>query len=444
MTRKLRQIVLASTAALLAIVLVAFLLRLDLVKEQERPDELAGALRWLKAHPSDWVAASIITHHALDSNLPQRFTLWREAHALATRLAPMRPNADAAFVRSGLFHWYELGAADRKAVLAAAVPLLRDPRVFESMYVGLWELTHDFALLRRASPGTKHALMLLRDLAVTNGLPAQYRELREEVRRRTLADFEARRAATPPHGELLMMLPEELHGADEPLVRALLAELQRRPLESAADVGRLTMLADYALRHELQPLDGLHALIRAPELAAPLRARLALRMGDPAYASQLELAGWAPGVAEWKPYQLDRARYELGRRDQAAARVHLDRAATAGHDGEVAAIAHALRLPVPSSEPRIPEVEVAGHHAWRGSLFTPSATTVPVRVDVVQSDQTAPYVELYVDDALVAEGDVRTSHTFQLPLGPGVHQVEARIANPRMQGGIQRRVRLAS
>ena len=405
--------------------------------ETERPRELGPAAVWLASHPADWIAASIVSDASLDSDLPRRFELWRDAHALADRLAPRRANGPAAFVRAGLFHWFEIGEADRRAVLAAAVPLLRDPKVFESMHEPLWELTRDLRLLRRANPGSSHAYLILRELAAKNGLFDDYRSLREDVRRTKLAEFQARRATAHP-GELLGMLPVELQKRDEPLVRALLDELKHRPLEAMHDSARIHALIDYAIRHRL-PLDGLHPLIRKNELPAPARARLALAEGDDAFASQLELTHWTPGMREWTAYQADRAIHEARRRDAIGAQLHLDRAGDPAAELEVRRI---LGAPLRAPEPRIAPVEI-GKETAEHQLFAVAATTIPITVEVVQSDRIAPYVEIYVDDALVAEGAVAMTKTFEVPVAGGLHHIEARLANPLTRGHVQRRVRLS-
>lgn len=429
-----RQFQLAAIGAGLLIALVLFW---TVDSDRERPRELQPAAEWLASHPADWIAASIISDTSLDSDLPRRFELWRDAHALADRLAPRRPNGAAAFVRAGLFHWFELGEADRRAVLAAAVPLLRDPKVFESMHEPLWELTRDLRLLRRANPGTSHSYFILRELAAKNGLFADYRSLREEYRRARLAELQARRAVGHP-GELLGMLPVELQKRDEPLVRALLDELKHRPLETMHDSARIHALIDFAIRHRL-PLDGLHALIRKPDLPAATRARMALAQGDHDYASQLELAHWAPGMHEWTAYQVERAFYEARRRDTIGAQLHLDRAKVPSAELEVRRI---LGAPLRAPAPRIAPVEI-GKEASEHELFAATATTIPITVDVVQSDRIAPYVEILVDDALVVEGEVARTRTFEVPVASGLHHVEVRIANPLTRGHVQRRVRLS-
>ena len=60
-----------------------------------------------------------------------------------------------------------------------------------------------------------------------------------------------------------------------------------------------------------------------------------------------------------------------------------------------------------------------------------------------QSDETSPYVEIFLDDALVAEGEVGEQRAFEIPASPGLHRLEVRLVNPRTRNGAQRRVRLS-
>jgi Glycosyltransferase len=105
------------------------------------PSDSAVLASRLAAHPTDWLATCALTERALDSSSPQRFALWHAAHAHAQLLAPNRPEPQEAFARSGFFHWNELSATDRQAVLAAEEPLLRNPPTFFSMARPLFELT---------------------------------------------------------------------------------------------------------------------------------------------------------------------------------------------------------------------------------------------------------------------------------------------------------------
>jgi hypothetical protein len=72
--------------------------------------------------------------------------------------------------------------------------------------------------------------------------------------------------------------------------------------------------------------------------------------------------------------------------------------------------------------------------------------TIPpsIRLSVVQSDEVAPYVEILIDDAIVAEGPVADEgRTFALPASEGIHKLEVRLANPWTRGAVQRRLRLS-
>lgn len=390
MTPKTRQFFLGLVALLSAMLLVLVLTERDIATEEKRPEDLEGLATWLERHPADWLAASATTDRSLDSELPRRVELWRNAHALAQTLAPHRTHPAAGFVRAGLFHWYELGDADRKAVLEAAAPLLRDELTFARMYRNLWQLTRDLGYLRRVAPPTITAQLLLRDLAAMHGRFADYRELREAERAARLAEFQRRREHTPI-GDLLGLLPESFSAADTPLVRAVLEELDRRPFEAAQMRGPLDALTRFAIAHHVQPLSGLAPLVPLEEPLRPeTRARLARALGDPAAALRVE--------------------------------------AVAG-----------LR-----AQPR-DEKEWTGL-CEGGDLCASAVTTRPLRevnVAVAQSDEIPPYVEIYVNDTLIAEGEVRGRRTFAISASNEAHRTEVRLVNRRTRNGIQRRVRLS-
>ena len=387
MTRKTRQLLLGFTALLSALLLALVLTEDGIAREEQRPEDVEGLARWLARHPADWLAASALTDRSLDADVPRRVELWHKAHRLAQTLAPHRTQPAAGFVRAGLFHWYELGEADRKAVLAAAVPLLREERTFVLMHRNLWQLTRDLGYLRRVAPPTIAAQSLLRDLAATHGRFADYRELREAVRAVRLAEFQRRRADGPT-GELLGLLPASFTMADMPLVRAVLEELDRRPYEPAQMHGPLEALTRFAVTHKVEPLKGLAPLVEHDALLRPeTRILLARALGDEATALRVQ------------------------------------------------AIA-AVRAQPPNDA------------AWTGlceggDLCSAAVTTRPlqqVRVSVAQSDEIPPYVEVYVNDALVAEGEVRGERTFALP--SGTSRTEVRLVNRHTKNGIQRRVRM--
>src|SRR5207244_1372353 len=106
---------------------------------------------------------------ALDAPVRDRFAFWRASNELATSGAPHRPEPRAAFARAGFFHWWELSAADREAVLDAYVPVLRNPLMFGAMVEPIYRLTGDFAYLQRAQPRTAEATRALASLAAANG-----------------------------------------------------------------------------------------------------------------------------------------------------------------------------------------------------------------------------------------------------------------------------------
>lgn len=349
MTQRASRVALVGICASMLLTLALFYRFGSVVRDPLPPEDVPGMVAWLAAHPADWHTASVLTDRALDTSLPRRFELWRASYALAKRLAPMQPNADAAFVRSGLFHWYELPEPDRRAVLTAVGPMLRDPELFRALHRPLWQLTRDFSLLRRMHPRTFHSTTVLRELAAANGLFDDYRALRDELPRIRLAELEARRALPPP--QLLELTPSYLDVGEKPFVARLLEIL---PQEAAPHVPPHVL--DFAARHQLRTsLTG----------------------------------GTSPLPSQWTNL--------------------------CGGDLCTNTVA-VLR---------------------RGG-------TLPLTVTTVQTDEIAPYVEVYVDDTLVAEGAVREQRSFDVQLGTlAAHRVEVRLANPRTRNGIQRRVRLS-
>ena len=424
MTRINRQVLLAVTVVITGTFLTAFLANPAVSRDPFRPEDVDGLARWVIDHPADWLGASALTDHALDSSAGRRRELWHGAYGQARYLAPYRTNPHAAFVRGGLFHWYELAADDRKRVLEVTAPLLRDPLVFRRLHQPLWQLTGDLDYLRRTAPREEKALVWLRDIASTNGFFAQYRELRDAVDEERVRRFEAQHAVLPPP-ELIALLPPRLKRSDEPLVRRVLEELERRPLvASNAHVRRVDDLVSFVIRHRIKPLTGLEAIVDSPSVNDATRARLALALSHELKASTIELAA-ARISPEWNQYFLERADFEERR----------------GKD------------------------DLAGHYRRRASLATKDdpanwkglcgrdevcnfATTVrngpfSVTVQNAQSDQVAPYVELYVDDALVAEGAVEDSRVFTVAGSAKRQRVELRLVNPWTRNRIQRRVRLS-
>jgi hypothetical protein len=397
MTRKTRQLVLASIAMVLAAVLVLFFANRRVAKDPIPPqDDVVPMAAWLARHPTDWLTASQLSDAALDSNLPRREELWRASYALARHIAPNLQNPPAAFVRGGLFHWYELGDADRKAVLEAAAPLLRDPLIFSEMHQALWQLTRDFDYLFRNAPQSLGALENLRIMAASNGLFAEYRQTREAVARERLATFERTHASLPPH-ELPSLLPRRLSTDDEALIVRILQDLHRRSYEPARFGDPTTVMIDYAIAHHLQPLEALAPFVDAVKVIPDAtRARLAGALGRHDDAALIEMSS----VIQPEPAPSSRPEW----RGTCGANEVCDTARTLLH--------------------------------WKGGMLE-------IAADTVQSDQIPPYVEIYADDTRVAEGEIAQPRHFAFSLEPGPHRLEVRLVNPRIANNVQRRVRLS-
>jgi hypothetical protein len=424
MTRTMRRALLAFTGSLMTLLLALFLAHPELRRDPQRPATLELLGPWLASHPADWLAATAISDQALDYDSPRRVELWRAAYVHAEYLAPLRPNGAAGFVRAGLFHWYELKEADRKSVLEVAAPLLRDPRVFTALYGPLWQLTKDLGYLRRVAPGTTNAAGQLRDLAVTNGRFEDYRQLRAVVRARRLRDLHERRdSLTPP--ELIALLPEHVDTADEPLVRAMLEHLDRSAFEVRQLGGNAEKLARYALDHHVGPLSALATFCETPGVIGDAtRARLALALGRRDAATRIEMSGAVVTAAkEWLPYYEERAELEAREGNAEAA---------ASYRAQAAAARQAS----------------CGWSSTCGQnelcVFASRETNGPLAFElaVLQSDETPPYVEVYVDDLLVSEGPVADSRKLTVG-GPGWHRVELRLANRHTRNGVQRLLRLS-
>jgi hypothetical protein len=427
-TRSTRRIVLTLTAAVSAAVLMVFLTHREITRSEPPPQDLAGLGRWMSEHPADWRTAAALSEAALDSGSPNGALLWRAAFDHARLLAPQRTNATTAFVRAGLLHWQQLTPADRRDVLRAAAPLLREPRTFMAMHRPLWELTRDFEYLHRNAPPTEAALSVLRDLAATNGRFADYRELRGEVVANRLRTFRQTRGSLRPP-EILTLLPTRLTGADRQLVQEALDELHRRPIDAgnaAAARSRAAELVRFAVAHRLRPLDGIDALLETPEVPAPTRALLAIALGRAAEASNIELTAPNDGGIQWLPYYRERSAFEEAAGNRSLATVYRQRAALAGDSA-----------------------------AWRGlcgrdelcgnaSREVDSTRAIEVVAESAQSDEVPPYVEVYVDDVLVEEGPIEDRRVFHLQASTAERtRLEMRLVNPMTRNRIQRRVRLS-
>lgn len=462
MTRRVRILYMYAIAILTAVSAAAFVANRGLRHDPVAPNDVPGLATWLTAHPADWLAESALADQALDTSLPHRVELWHASYDLALHVAPLRPNPPAAFVRAGLFHWYELEPKDRKEVLDVAAPLLREPRFFGRVYIAFYDLTHDFAYLRRNAPPTENALAWLSELAITNGLFSEYRELREAQRLERWRTFQRER-----HSEhaapLVNYLPQRLDAHDEPLVRGVLEELDRKPVDAEHIAGRAEDLALFAMRHGLQPLSAFLPFIdRQGVLSNPTRARLALALNNADLASKVEITSTMTRTPEWMPYHLERALFEARSGDRAIADAYLARTALLGMDARVLTAAEEIarlggdtqnaagyhaKLIEESRQPR-KWTETCGENELCDRAFARQYVADPekkirLEVSVGQSDQIPPYLELYVDDALVAEGEVQTTRVFEVPASPGLHRLEVRLVNRFTRNRIQRRVRLS-
>lgn len=457
MTVRTRQVLLLIVTAVTAISLMTVLWNRESLRDATAPDDSAQLGLWLVDHPTDWLAASRLADASLDMQSPRRLDLWRAAYAHAKSLAPRRTNADAGFVRAGLFHWYELNGDDRRRVLEATAPLMRDPQFFARMHVPLWQLTHDFQWLQANAPRTADARHSLRNLAVAEGLFSDYRVLREALRSARMKAFEAQRRTAEPQA-LLAMLPDRIDRSDELLVRGILEELDRKAFQPEQLRHGIEPLVDYAVRHDLQPLKGIVPLLgETGALREVTRARAALDLNDRAAASRIEMTSSTTNPAEWEPYYLDRARFEARRGDVAAANAYLVRAAADGMNIPTlaAAVDVARILGKPEDEAQFQAQLAEMRRSWAGTCAQNEVCssarafdyvrdgTVRLTLTAAQSDEVPPYVEIYVDDARLAEGEIRQTRTFTIPVPSGLHEIEVRLVNPLMRNGAQRRVRVS-
>ena len=359
------------------------------------PSSVSALASRLEKHPTDWLAACALTETALDSRSPHRFELWRAAHAQALLLAPNRPEPQEAFARSGFFHWTEITAADRKEVLSAVELLLGQTPFWNAMAKPIFDLTGDLSMLRRAKPHTEDAIAQLLSLAATNGRFDDYRALRTEQATERMQIFLSRVSASSPR-ELIQSFPQPPYRKDlEPLIIHLLRELHNRPLdEDPARPEVIDGIIDYALRHNLRPLDGLEIIVRKQGSAAPSsRLRLAQNLG--VVATVVE-AGMSP------------------------------------------------QPPPPSSDPE----EWKGlcesllcYRAWRDVEGTHS---IALSLAMVHTDEVPPWVEIYLDDTLVSEGAVAGKRDFVFPVSPGKHRLELQVANPETRNLSRRQLRILS
>ncbi len=235
------------------------------------------------------------------------------------------------------------------------------------------------------------------DLALANGFFADYRNLRGEMDRRLSDDFAARRRADTP-ADLLARFPDPpYHANQQPLIAGLLEELHRRPLDDNPNrVAMIDAIVDYALRHGLGPLDGLEVITRKPGAASgATRIRLARKLGLTEIAAQLEMSSNDPR--------------------------------------------HVASLD--SDWQGLCDKDIC-HRAWR---TIEAEHGVALSIETVQTDNVPAYVEIYLDDILLAEGEVGAKRDFIVAVGNrGVHRVEVVLANPMTRNRSNRRIHVAS
>jgi hypothetical protein len=393
------------------------------------PTGFAEAIRWLSSHPADYIAADNVTQEALNQQTKRRLDVWHASHDLAVQLAPWRTGPRMSFVRSGLEHWYELAPRDRAHVLRAAQPLLHDPEIFHRVAQSLFDLTANFGFLRRNAPHDAPSRDQLLRIAATNGLFAEYRSLRAEGVVARLRRFSQIRSSAS-QADLIEILPDHFDSDDEPLLRSILDELSRRPLDAAPSRPALVdRVVDYALRHHIEPLSGLEALVDLPGAASEsARARVALHLGDPDRASRIEISAPHIDPAIWADYFDERAAFLRAHADATMANVY-DAKALIGHQ-ERAKWAHLCAdKEICTSGDK--EIVIAKVHR------------VSLGLDAERQERVAAYVELFLDGRRVAEGEVAKTANFDLgtPEG-GAHPLEIRIVNPFTPEARSRRLRI--
>ena len=194
--------------------------------------------------------------------------------------------------------------------------------------------------------------------------------------------------------EIVADLPGHPTTDDQALIAAALKELHERPLE--VDSGHADILAatiEYAVRHGLRPLDGLAPAVAEPKWIGPYtRAKLARALGQTALADEID----AHGIRPLQGLRLT-------------------------HNG-------------------VEWDSVCGGDICRGATADVNGP-LSVTLDRAASDEVPPYVECYVDDALVWEGPIAAPASIALAPA-GQHRVELRIANPLTRNHEWRRIRI--
>jgi hypothetical protein len=103
---------------------------------------------------------------------------------------------------------------------------------------------------------------------------------------------------------------------------------------------------------------------------------------------------------------------------------------------------YSTRADVADAAPKNIWTNLCGRDELCTSVFQTHDGPLHFKLSVAQSDEIAPYVELYVDDVLVNEGEVRDVKPLEVAAG-GRHRIEVRLVNRFTRNGTQRRVRLS-
>ncbi len=207
-------------------------------------------------------------------------------------------------------------------------------------------------------------------------------------------------------------------------------ELSRRPLDAPpANPSLVDRVVDYALRHHVEPLSGLEALVDLPGAASePARARVALHLGDPDRASRIEISTPRNDPAVWADYFDERAAFARAHGDAALARIY-EAKAFLGHQDRVKWTGLCADKTICVSGAR--ELQVSKPH--------PLALTL----ESDRPESTPAYVEILLDERRVSEGELTKVKQFDLGTAAvGSHPIEVRVVNPFTPQARERRLRI--
>jgi hypothetical protein len=140
----------------------------------------------------------------------------------------------------------------------------------------------------------------------------------------------------------------------------------------------------------------------------------------------MELLSGITSTAEWIPYHLERAAFEEKQGERAVAAMYRTRATVA-------------------DVPRDVWTNLCGRDELCTSVFREHTEPLELTLSVAQSDEIPPYVEIYRDDVLIAEGEIREEKTFNVAAGDAMarpHRTEVRLVNRYTRSGTTRRVRV--